>query len=258
LLLSVTAARADDGCTKDTDCKGERICVQHLCVDPPANAGSDAPLPPPVPAAGAAAAAYHPGAPPPPPGEAAPSPVAAGPIADGRHRHLGGYFRPDLGLGYLTTSASQSGTSASMSGLAGTFGLAAGGALSENHILAVHLWDAVVSDPSLSYGGSSGPGSGTVALIGIGPEYTYYSRQNVYFSISPSLTRMSTSLSGSSASTNWGFGARAALGKEWWVSDHWGLGLVGHLSMSFNQDQGTNPPTWTSWAFTAAFSATYN
>jgi hypothetical protein len=36
------------------------------------------------------------------------------------------------------------------------------------------------------------------------------------------------------------------------------LGLVGHLSMSFNQDQGTNPPTWTSWAFTAAFSATYN
>jgi hypothetical protein len=69
---------------------------------------------------------------------------------------------------------------------------------------------------------------------------------------------MTTSSSGSDASTNWGFGARAALGKEWWVSDHWGLGLVGHLSMSFNQDQGTNPPTWTSWAFTAAFSATYN
>ncbi len=35
------------GCDKDTDCKGERICVQRACVDPEGDAV--APLPPPVP-----------------------------------------------------------------------------------------------------------------------------------------------------------------------------------------------------------------
>lgn len=263
LLLAVTAARADEGCTKDTDCKGERICVQHQCVQPPARsveekaAAADAELPPPVPASGAAPAAYHPVPPPPPAGEA---PRSAVPFADStRHRHLGGFFRPDLGLGYLTTSASQGGTDASLNGLAGTFSLAAGGAVSENQILAVHIWDAVVSNPSASLGGASASTSDTtLTLWGIGPEYTYYTPQNIYFSISPSLTKMSVSVSGSSGDTNWGFGLRAGLGKEWWVSDHWGMGLVGQLTMSFNQDQGTNPPTWSSWAFTAAFSATYN
>lgn len=27
------AAPAQDGCAKDTDCKGERVCVAHACVD---------------------------------------------------------------------------------------------------------------------------------------------------------------------------------------------------------------------------------
>jgi hypothetical protein len=95
-------------------------------------------------------------------------------------------------------------------------------------------------------------------LFGIGPEYTVYSKQNVYFSISPSLTRMTSSSSSGSGETNVGFGLRAAVGKEWWAGDHWGLGVVGHVSTSFNQDQGSGAPTWTSWAFTIAFSATYN
>jgi hypothetical protein len=179
-------------------------------------------------------------------------------LTDARHRHLGGFIRPDLGFGYLTTSASQNGVDARLSGFAGTFGFAAGGALFENGILAFHFWDAVVTDPSYSVGGTSGTASGTLAVFGLGPEYTMYSQQNLYFSISPSLTRVSTSSGSSSGDTNWGFGARAALGKEWWASDHWGLGLVAHLSMSINKDSGSNAPTWTSWAMTVAFSATYN
>ena len=63
---------------------------------------------------------------------------------------------------------------------------------------------------------------------------------------------------GTSNDTNWGFGLRAALGKEWWVSDHWGLGIAGHVSLTVNQDSGTNPPTWTGLGATVAFSATYN
>jgi hypothetical protein len=36
---------------------------------------------------------------------------------------------------------------------------------------------------------------------------------------------------------------RGAVGKEWWAGDHWGLGVVGHLSLSFNKDSGSGSPT---------------
>jgi hypothetical protein len=246
LLVCAIPALADEGCSKDTDCKGERICKEHVCVDPAA-------------ARGAAPAGYAPGAPMDPP--PTPPAVATAPPArtlDTVHRHFGGFIRPDLGFGYFTTSAEQSGVSVTVNGFAATFGFAAGGAISENNILAVHVWDTVVTSPTASSGGSSAGIDGSVTLWAIGPEYTHYTNDNLYFAISPSLSRMSVSSGGSSADTNFGFGLRAGLGKEWWVSDHWGLGLVGHVSMSFNQDSGSSPPTWTSWAFTCAFSATYN
>src|SRR3989475_8498194 len=195
VFVSAAAARGEEGCTKDTDCKGGRICVQRLCVAP----ATQAALPPPVPAGDAAPATFR--------GPVTPGPLTEPPtlattpmgLSDTRHRHLGGFIRPDLGIGYLTTSASQGGVDANLRGLAGTFGIAAGGALSEDIILAFHVWDAVVSDPTYSGGGSSGTASGTLALLGLGPEYTMYSKQNYYFSISPSLTRMSASSSSSSS-----------------------------------------------------------
>jgi hypothetical protein len=186
--------------------------------------------------------------------------VTAAPVKDStRHRHLGGYFRPDLGFGYLTTAASQNGSDVSIGGLGETFGIAVGGAVSENSILAVHLWDAEANDPELSANGTTiSTTDSSLSLMGVGPEYTYYTAQNFYFSLSPSLTHISTSSGSQSGESDWGLGLRAAVGKEWWVSDHWGMGLAGHLSMSTNQDSVADGPTWSSWAFSVAFSATYN
>jgi hypothetical protein len=255
LLMTTMAAFADDGCSKDTDCKGERICVQRTCIEPPPgppqqNAGQGIATPPPANAAPAGYAPATPSALPP-----AVAPYGPRQAFDTRHRHFGGFLRPDLGFGYYTTSASANGSSASMSGFAGTFGLAAGGALSENNILAAHLWDTVVRNPTLSSPGFSGTANGDLTMWAFGPEYTHYTADNLYFSISPSLSRLSTS---DGSDTDWGFGLRAALGKEWWVSDHWALGAVGHVSFSVNDAPGGNGPTWTSWALTVAFSATYN
>lgn len=172
------------------------------------------------------------------------------------HRHVGGFLRPDLGVGYIAMRTSDDAT---LSGIAGTLGFAAGAAVSENSILALHVWSAVVKDPSLSMAGASGSGSSTVTLIAAGPEYTSYSKDNFYFSISPSLTRITiVETNGVSGATNWGVGLRAAVGKEWWAGEHWGLGVVGQLSLSLNEDSGPNAPTWTTWATTVAFSATYN
>jgi hypothetical protein len=173
------------------------------------------------------------------------------------HRHLGGYLRPDLGFGYV--SASSSSNDASISGAAATFGIAAGGAVAEDVILAFHFWDVVATNPTLSAGGATvNNADATLTIIAFGPQITTYSTDDLYFSITPSLTRATLSSQGVDSSTNWGFGARAALGKEWWVSDHWGLGLAAHFSLSINQDSGSNAPTWTGWGATLAFSATYN
>jgi hypothetical protein len=164
-----------------------------------------------------------------------------------------------LGFGYLSSSASQNGVDANIKGFAGTFGIAAGIAVAENHILAIHIWDAIATSPTVTVGGTTTTNpNATVSFIAVGAEYTAYMSQNLYLSISPALTRGTLAVSGNSSDTSWGIGLRTALGKEWWISDHWGLGIVGHLSLSSNQDTGTNPPTWISWAATVAFSATYN
>ncbi len=62
VVVGVLMAQVAGGCTKDTDCKGERICEAGVCVSAPAPASSllePAPLPPP---------SRPPLVPPPPPG----------------------------------------------------------------------------------------------------------------------------------------------------------------------------------------------
>jgi len=173
-------------------------------------------------------------------------------------RHFGFYIRPDLGFGYQTSSES----GITISGGAALIGFAIGGALSENSILAGHIFGSGVSNPNVSGGGISGTANDTtLTMSGIGPQYTYsFMPSNVYLSTTLALTRMRSSTRNGDFDSDYGIGTRIALGKEWWVGDHWGLGVVGHVSFSTNQDPdgsgGTN--TLTTWAFGAAFSATYN
>jgi len=189
----------------------------------------------------------------------------AGPLRDPTiNRHLGFFLRPDLGLGFMATSE-PTGTSAgnlTISGAAGVSGFVIGGAVQENIILGAHLYNGVVANPTVSFSsGQSGTTSNTsLAMYGIGPEFTYYwMPSNIYFSGTVALTRMSMTVNGTSSDSNTGLGTRIALGKEWWVSDHWGLGLASHISLSSNRDGGdANAPTLTSWGFAVAFSATYN
>ena len=72
LIALATAARGEEGCGKDIECKGERICVQRQCVDPETR-------PPPPPEEHASLNA------PPAPIPGAFSPMA--PVDATRHRH---------------------------------------------------------------------------------------------------------------------------------------------------------------------------
>jgi len=173
-------------------------------------------------------------------------------------RHFGFYIRPDVGFGYQTSSES----GVSLSGPAASIGLAIGGALSENSILAGHLFGSGVSNPSVSGPGISGTANDTTfTMSGIGLQYTrYFMPSNLYLSTTLALTRMRSSTPRGDFDSDSGIGGRVSFGKEWWVGDHWGLGLVGHLSFSANQDPvpGGGSNSLTTWAFSAAFSATYN
>jgi hypothetical protein len=195
--------------------------------------------------------------PPPAPGEQlmmVPDPTA--------HRHVGFFMRPDLGVGFMTT-AQPTGTSSgniTLSGAAGVFGFVIGGAVAENAILGAHIYDSVIVNPTVSFSGQLGNTSDTsLALYGIGPEFTYYwMPSNIYFSATLALTRMTLTVNGYSGDSSVGFGTRLAVGKEWWVSDHWGLGLAGHVSSSWNDSGDYSGTTLSTWAFAVAFSATYN
>jgi hypothetical protein len=200
----------------------------------------------------------------------APSPIAPGGkltlLTDHTfNRHFGFFIRPDLGLGYMSSSEATNTSLGDMtiSGLAGVAGLSIGGAIAENVILSAHIYDAVSSNPTVSVasGQSANTSNASVTMFGVGPELTYYIMPaNVYLSGTVALSRMTLTANGRDANTDYGFGTRLTLGKEWWVSSHWGLGLAGHISYASNNDPDSQggSHTLTSLAYGVAFSATYN
>lgn len=185
---------------------------------------------------------------------------APSPRYGGAFRHQGFYLNMDLGFGYLGSSASSGGVDVKLSGGALEFSLALGGALQENLILAGQLWGYSVPDPTVTVNGQSASASGaTLGLTGLGVDLVYYVMPtNLYFSIAPSFTSLSVEEGGVTSTTETGVGLRLAVGKEWWVSERWGIGLNGNLALASNKDKGAGAPTWGSFAIGVAFSATYN
>lgn len=196
------------------------------------------------------ATAQAPGQPPPP------APVVDPTI----HRHLGFFLRLDGGVGYLSSSSTPGGIGASMSGVAIPFGIVIGGAVAENVIIAGDLWGISAVSPSFTIAGqTASSGDTSFSLGGVGLNLTYYFMPaNVYVSVTPSLVGLTLRGNGATSSSQAGFGTKVGVGKEWWVGDHWGLGLAGQFFLGVNQDTGANPPTWTTLGGAVAFSATYN
>ena len=176
------------------------------------------------------------------------------------HRHLGFFLRLDGGVGYLGSSTSLAGIDASMFGVAIPFGIAIGGAVTENFILAGDLWGIAAVTPSFKLAGqTTAVRNSSFGLSGIGLNLTYYFMPtNIYVSATPSLVGLSLDASGTDHDSQAGFGAKLGVGKEWWVGDHWGIGVAAQFFFGINQDAGTNPPTWTTFGGGLAFSATYN
>jgi hypothetical protein len=189
-----------------------------------------------------------------------PLPEVVQPATDTTHRHLGFQFHGDLGIGYLSTSEG----SITISGAGGAFGIEAGYAFWENTIIGLRISDSVAISPSISGLDTTGGGSGSadtssgasVTSVIVAPTVTHYFMPlNLFVSASLGVSTLSFSNAGASTSANAGLGVRGAIGKEWWVSDHWGIGGVFQITYAENGDTNGNLSTI---AAGIALSATWN
>jgi hypothetical protein len=176
------------------------------------------------------------------------------------NRHRGFFIRPEIGIGYASGTESTTQGDLTVSGMAGTASINIGGAVAENTIIGVHLFDAVLTNPTVTLNGQTASTSSvSYTMFGIGPSFTYYFMPaNLYWSGTVAITTLNATVNGRSYNAQTGWGFRTSLGKEWWVSEHWGLGVSGSLSYSANADTGTNAPTIGSYLGAISFSATFN
>lgn len=188
--------------------------------------------------------------------------LAAG-CATSRHiaDHTGVHFHADLGPGWTSSQASDAGVSREFNGVGGVASASIGGAIVPNLILGGEIWGTGAVDPHYSEYGLEEIRDGiSYNVAGYGARLTYYVMPaNVYFSATPSITRLSLydPFSDTTDYSEWGFGLRAALGKEWFVSPRWGLGVAGVIHFSTNEG-GPDGPSWRTWGGGVAFSASFN
>jgi hypothetical protein len=200
---------------------------------------------------------YAPGYAPPgyPPGYAPPRYVPTEPTHSGvyLHLHLGGGFTSISGSGGY-------GGTTKVSGGGPSFAVAVGGAVAPNLALFGNFFFTGSTQPHVSSGGISGESSGNALVGGFGAGVVYYFMPaDVY--LSGAVAAVDFQADDSAGNTTYqsdvGLGFEGLLGKEFWVSEHWGLGaaleFVGATSM---KDKNNSNISWSAGAFNLLFSAT--
>jgi hypothetical protein len=124
--------------------------------------------------------------------------------------------------------------------------------------------DLVNPSPSISMNGDDLGEAEDLSVIasmfGVGVTY-YFMPINFYLTgaIGPSWISISDRTTDERQSSDLGFGLNVDIGKEWWVSDNWGLGAAGRfwLTTLEHQSDSSVPIDYTLLGFGVAFSATY-
>ncbi|MCP4548101.1 MAG: hypothetical protein GY835_16680 [bacterium] len=171
------------------------------------------------------------------------------------HSHDSGFFmRLSAGIGQAETANDVMAANFKMSGLSGDINLAFGFIVVENLALHASLHGWTISDPDVKFGGLEGEAIGDLTLNSLGGGFTYYIMpSNLYISASLGIG----TLDFNNAETDNGLAGDLTLGKEWWKSDRWGIGLAGCLGYHSVPD-GDAPDDWTGLSFGIRFTATLN
>jgi hypothetical protein len=229
-------------------CGADQICTASAECVPPA-------APPPIayPAAAYPPATTYPTAAPPP------GPLVLTLPDPGAHKHDGVFLRVQVGLSE-TLLAPAPGTTLAGVGSALDFvvgriitpNLAVGGALTH-------------SAAGVSHVDGTNPPDLNAILLGFGPAAVYYLLGNFFVGAAAGGSAMwLRDLRPEGADISWGTSlgvfAKAEFGKEWWVSDNWGLGASFrlHYMRAKESDVGPFAPVWNGGGLSLLFSATYN
>ncbi|HEY6477700.1 MAG TPA: hypothetical protein VI456_14050 [Polyangia bacterium] len=181
---------------------------------------------------------------------------------EGFHTHDGFFMRVHVGIAATGFSSTQSGTKTSYSGGGSSTGIAIGGVIARDLILYGAAFGTSTSNPDKQVAGASTTGDlGNIGVGAIGPGVAYYFEHlNLYLSATFGLAAFT-------ADNNSGFRVDSSrsgtafelmLGKEWWVSRNWGLGIAGELFTASLKDKNVPGLTWSAGAASILFSATYN
>lgn len=180
------------------------------------------------------------------------------------NRHDGFFWRSTTGLGYARSIHSET-SDIYWHGLALIGDEAIGWSVIENLSISLNNFF------SYQVVATCNPGSQDALLIshgiGLGPTW-YFKRANAYLGAAFGVAFQGGVAIGASNATftmaKPGFGMEVIGGKEWWVSQNWGVGIAGQLIYMYVPDEFTITPGstksfgWNTVSFGLLFSATYN
>jgi hypothetical protein len=151
----------------------------------------------------------------------------------GVHTHDGGYMRWGVGASYLHAGYRNQGTQVTISGWGMGMNMAFGMAVARNLILFGELAGSTAWGPTKTGISSDATNAN---MISIGPGLVYYVEpMNLYLSGALafaffSLTNPGAEPAGRQTEVGGaGFAGSLLVGKEWWISDNWGIGLAAML-----------------------------
>ncbi|MCP3103743.1 porin family protein [Myxococcus sp. K15C18031901] len=190
---------------------------------------------------------------------AAPAAFAQGDA--GKHTHDGFYLRGQFGLGYTRAEAAD--VDLAIKGVSGSLDLELGYAVFNNFIIYGKLFGSSVTNPDLEIGDETiegGNADTSSNYLGAGAGITYYFMPaNFYITGAVVVNKLSITEDGDNiAETDSGVGLNLGLGKEWWVSDNWGIGIGAEVALGRIRSKSNNGDDWNVAHFALLFTATYN
>lgn len=182
--------------------------------------------------------------------------------AGGPRDHEKGFLlRMVLGGGGAGSKIESGGESLDFSGTGFVFDVAVGGTISPN--LAIHgsFFGWSISDPDLEAKTDSASGtvstSGNLTMSAFGAGVTYYFMPvNLYLSGNLGFGTLSGD-GDIDGETDMGLALNVMVGKEWWLSNRWGLGVAGSFGYHSLPDKDVDEK-WSGTNFALLLSATFN